>query len=496
MDKEQGNNENGVDGLEKEANDDDENSLLVDAMEDGWEDELLEDVIEHMDEDGDEEDVTENIVDDVKDGDEDNRVPEQEVADLEDMTPALVRHVPAAAVPGAPTHSSEPASTLSLSPVDDAKDGDGDNLDSEQEAAKQEEELEPALDPFSPVDSVEDGDGDVFDSEQERANREEELEPAMEPTAAAVSSTPTKRSVSTSILSPFSPVLLNGGHRSPHDDASEQDVSGIENVSTVISLNPCRKVSAMARILPPTNPTKTCIFPLLHQQQMNKQQQTYNPHGLVVVNPSAMGQQRQRRGKGKNSAQIISTEVTMETARLVAQVAHLESEDWLRKYEMMDHVEWSSNAHNDNATTAAGPAAVWSWLAQSLAHDLMDDSMPLPQHRVCIGMGPPPFPSSTKERSTTLLDCLLFPTYEQIKRQSANTTSPRCTLSVFEIVDEDTLEDWLVHVNGKSQASKLRLRHADSKGAFVENLTQVEIGDERDLEVRLMLLLKLLEQNS
>ena len=258
------------------------------------------------------------------------------------------------------------------------------------------------------------------------------------------------------LLSPFSPILK---HR-------QQD-----GLSSYLSFVPCRKVSAMVRVLP-TIDKDICVFPLLMHLNREVFESVTSPpasnhpnsgegkdksekvmaatmrqacqeqtRSLVVVNPSAMGLH-------------IPTELTMETARLVAHVAKMESEDWLRKYSF-DHVEWPLEGDLQGFTM--------DQVAQSIGNDVGTRG----NHRVCLGMG-----FTNSDQTKTLLGTLLEKTYAALAQAVV-------TLSVVEIVDEHTLEDWL----DPNVSSTLKIRHPDNRGAIVQNLTNAPIDDIEALAV-------------
>ena len=261
---------------------------------------------------------------------------------------------------------------------------------------------------------------------------------------------PPRHSPLSSMLSPFSPVLKSRQR--------ESVLSKLDDLSFV----PCRKVSTMVRVLPhaESEETDVCVFPILHRhhyqqqerrssiQETMQQAHLQQTRSLVVVNPSAMGLH-------------ISSDMTMETARLVAEVAKIETEDWLRKYSF-DHVEWPS------LTTPS------SLILEELAHAIANDVQVGGSHRVCFGMG-----SQKSDQTETLLGKLLGLVYLALPSRDEVV----CTLSVLEIVDDDTLEDWL----DPSVSDQLRMRHPDMKGAVVQNLTKVHLDGPQVLEVRVFL---------
>jgi hypothetical protein len=113
------------------------------------------------------------------------------------------------------------------------------------------------------------------------------------------------RSFVNGLLSPFSPFL------------KEKEQRG--EFLQYVSLQPCRKVSIVVRVLPTGNndDEQRCLFPQISGDANPKSiiQRPKPPRDMVVVNPAAFGTH-------------IPSRVTMETARLVAQVAKKSCEDW------------------------------------------------------------------------------------------------------------------------------------------------------------------------
>ena len=220
-----------------------------------------------------------------------------------------------------------------------------------------------------------------------------------------------------SLLSPFSPLL--NPHKAKDGDLHDQKDAGVHWAPPNsysdgdLSLQPCRKVSVVVQVsyqsnggnghddesLVPTvttctdstatssffstgtpqhqqqspspskksKPPQLCLFPSIpdseehptsihtsgadHHQQHAALSPTSaalrgNARDLVVVNPSAFGK-------------LIPTEITMQTARLVAQVANIESEDWARTYRFQ-HVIWPDQKVRS-----------FTHLAQALANDVL-----------------------------------------------------------------------------------------------------------------------------
>jgi hypothetical protein len=109
------------------------------------------------------------------------------------------------------------------------------------------------------------------------------------------------RSFLNGLLSPFSPLLKEKKDRGEY--------------LQFVSLQPCRKVSVVVRILPDNDEEQRCLFPHLNSKTSQIIQKPKTQRNMVVVNPSAFGKH-------------IPSKVTLESARLVAQVAKKSSEDW------------------------------------------------------------------------------------------------------------------------------------------------------------------------
>ena len=168
------------------------------------------------------------------------------------------------------------------------------------------------------------------------------------------------------LLSPFSPLLTKRVNKERR-----------EELANYISLQPCLKVSVVVRVLDQNDGSniiqkendvdgidedddQLCVFPHTKEPmqtttngsiigkstptrtpehssllgvQGGKSSKKPSPRDLIIVKPSAFGK-------------YVPNQVTMETARLVAQVAQISSEDWARLYEF-HHVIWPSSSLND-----------------------------------------------------------------------------------------------------------------------------------------------------
>ena len=261
-------------------------------------------------------------------------------------------------------------------------------------------------------------------------------------------------------FSPFSP--WTRAHTQRRESAVSWQWQGDD-----LSLIPCRKVSVVVRVKIPEERTRLCLFPLAPEMLSSTLlsptcatiQAPCDTNDICVVNPCAFGK-------------FIPAEVTMDTARLVANVANIESEDWARRYRF-DQVLWNNIL--DDTTDL-----------RQLALSMGNDAVLRHQNSVCLGVGAaqsgrtetmfgtdssPEVPSSYG-----LLGLTVAAVLEQLSEHAV------CTLSVLEIVDEEILRDLLENDPVESQ-SRLRIRHIDSKGAVVQNLSDVPLDSVTGLAV-------------
>ena len=214
------------------------------------------------------------------------------------------------------------------------------------------------------------------------------------------------------LLSPFSPLLNAPPNFTANqldtifDDDPAAAANINNNVATMkqkrdeylqyVSLQPCRKVSVVVRVSEVDendDDAKRCIFPHYKEDSIlpgdtsiltegfstpkGKRPQsplaspnrskinglTSPPHGrdVVVVNPQAFGK-------------YIPSQVTMETAKLVAQVANIASEDWARLYEF-HHVMWpqanGGNTPPSQTNEIPNPTGTMDSLSRAVVQDLL-----------------------------------------------------------------------------------------------------------------------------
>jgi chromosome segregation ATPase len=316
-----------------------------------------------------------------------------------------------------------------------------------------------------------------------------------------------------------------------------------------VSLKPCRKVSVVVRVLPVPNDggenddsshqqtqpqqQQRCVFPHYkedratfltpptgrndhdnsnsinnnmssptfarfvsppqHHQQHQEQQQSGNSlrneamisqqkktpalRDMVVVNPSAFGK-------------YIPSQVTMETARLVAQVAQINTEDWARLYEY-HHVMWPTTETTTNSTqntdrSGPGVAPRSFDTMDSLSRAAAQDAVIENESSLLISLGKEASCIGNQENGLwpkILTHC-----------QAIMETQAVITLSMVEVLENkpDSFRDLLLpHQNGgstttttttttatssdTSSRTTITLRHNDMKGAVLEGLVQVSI---------------------
>ena len=273
------------------------------------------------------------------------------------------------------------------------------------------------------------------------------------------------RSFVNGLLSPFSPLLKQKDQR--------------DEYLKYLSLQPCRKVSVVVRILPCGNDNEgaderqqqqRCVFPHIKTSPSTSTSSTLirkpkpPPRNMVVVNPSAFGKK-------------IPNHVTMDTARLVAQVAHISSEDWARLYEF-HHVMWpspttSSSTGEDQSpssqkqnpaspTNNNGNVADEFSTLDSLSRAVTQDALVEFQSSLIISLG----------QGNTCMGSEYGVWPRVINHcQAWMEEASVCTLSMYEILEEkDCFRDLLNRRN-----KDLSLRHVDMKGAVLEGLTQAPI---------------------
>jgi hypothetical protein len=240
------------------------------------------------------------------------------------------------------------------------------------------------------------------------------------------------RSFVNGLLSPFSPLL---GHQEQREEFLEH-----------VSLQPCRKVSVVVRVLPCEDDAQRCLFP--HVKNVNPHfQMMKSPNDMVVVKPSAFGK-------------VIPSSFTMETARLVAQVAHISSEDWARLYEF-HHVMWPSY---DEGTQNADQFSTMDSLSRAVVQDAVVER----QSSLLISMGQAPTClGGTYEQKTCQLAKIIAHCQRLMEPKSV------ATVSMVELKEgKNTFRDLLNRRN-----TQVSIRHVDMKGAVLEGLSHIPIDE-------------------
>ena len=270
-----------------------------------------------------------------------------------------------------------------------------------------------------------------------------------------------------------------------------------------VSLQPCRKVSIVVRVKAIDDDNeKCCIFP--HYKDNNdeiashaaegyatptgketRQESASSPNAassdvvhardVVVVNPTAFGR-------------YIPSQVTMETAKLVAQVANISSEDWARLYEF-HHVMWpppraaksltSTNSQSQdayNTLDSLSRAVVQDLLVEhrsSLLISLGQEGSCIGTNDMSIGLWPKIMNQCSVMLETkgivrlTMVE-ILEPASPQRSTGNSNSSNSGTATSAG-----DSFRDLLAPSNQKP--NKISLRHVDMKGAIIEGLTEVSI---------------------
>lgn len=166
--------------------------------------------------------------------------------------------------------------------------------------------------------------------------------------------------------------------------------------------------------------------------------------------------------------------------------ANIETEDWARRYRF-DQVLWPNN-------TVAPEERDLS--LQKLALSMANDAVHRQQASVCLGVG-----ATHSHRTENMFGRALVDNNRSLATQviphhygllgltiaSALEHLPEnavCTLSLLEIFDEDDLKDLLASDSIHAKPS-LKLRQLDSKGAVVQNLSDVPLDSVTGLDVSL-----------
>lgn len=318
-------------------------------------------------------------------------------------------------------------------------------------------------------------------------------------------------------LSPFSPLLLQKQQRkrrtrarpvdqhhqpnttSPGVPWQDDDNDDQDTVIGTLSLNATRKVSVIVHVRNPIasekEKDKICLFPLLRKHDeataiLSTSEAALSPTSatlqsaghtreLIVVNPTAFGK-------------LIPSKVTMETARLVAQMANVE--DWARSFRFQQ-VMWPGNE-----------LQALQNLTQAMVNDVMAPGSIASRTILAIG-------SDAASKSTLLFGSVGTQSIARVLATTAHDLTPSdvlsrygligiavsqlldqmpshaiVTLSVLEIAPDDVLHD-LLAARPFSSSSRLQFRYSNSTnamsesggGAVVHNLTNVPLDSLKSL---------------
>ena len=336
-------------------------------------------------------------------------------------------------------------------------------------------------------------------------------------------------------LSPFSPDARRARteirrHRQPrHASAS---------APSQWSLLPCRKVSVLVRVKPPGSKwdgerriddgdddfsVQLGIFPLLPPgvsashagraddnapaigllslaSELSSSATTGSSqaaNSLVVVNPTAFGTR-------------LPSDLTMETARLVAEVGNIDSEDWARRYRF-DDILWPNDQDGGGRSGIGSSAGVGAGrsdgtliaAARAMAGDALSGRSSILCTLGSVGSGRSyaafgraglrvamgrkrtrrvPSDFDEGDRVATLDRAGILGLLVAELNDFSRTDQVDFTVSLLEVVDDDVLRDLFRSPNAEFDLGQPRLRHPDHFGAVVQNLTELTFGSVKDLE--------------
>jgi hypothetical protein len=363
-------------------------------------------------------------------------------------------------------------------------------------------------------------------------------------------------------LSPFSPLLkkapapssksspsrlsnsntrtkqLQWKHLQPDNENDDDDFE-----LSALSMAACRRVSVVVSVNPPTMKRtrtnkninnsnsndsepeqdageKLCLFPLVDphadladisgtagtKQHLSPTSATFqrardsDARDLVVVNPTAFGR-------------FIPSQVTMETAKLVAQIAHIQTEDWARIFRF-HQVLWPGNDSSSstmnhltqavvNDVTVAGSISVRTVVGmgggncettteslfgvvgtQSIAQVFSQSAIDLSEAQILERYGM--LGLATKKILAAIGKTTRTTGEKETLNSVKSTSTSVCTLSLLEIAEEDVLYDLLAAkpFAGKTtkSAHEVKLRYSGERhGAKVEGLSDVPLDSLKGL---------------
>ena len=201
---------------------------------------------------------------------------------------------------------------------------------------------------------------------------------------------------------------------------------------------------------------------------------------IILVNPKAFGK-------------LIPPELTYETARIVSEARHIASEDWVRLFKF-DDILWPTvgneplGGYSENCLIDTCAAVVKDALNENrstviFSHGGYSEGRNFRAENLFGIAGMTQESSERKfkyedingkhDKLITLLDQLGIcgiVTYFLLNESA----QCRFVISMLEIVEDDVLVDLL---GGKEDSESLRIRHPDTKGAIVQNLTEMDLNN-------------------
>ena len=218
-------------------------------------------------------------------------------------------------------------------------------------------------------------------------------------------------------------------------------------------------------------------------------------NSLVVVNPTAFGTR-------------LPSDLTMETARLVAEVGHIDSEDWARRYRF-DDILWPNGPEGNGGGTMSSSVGAGRSdgtliaAARAMAGDALSGRSSVLCTLGSVGSGRPYAafgraglrvalgkkrsrrtpPSLDESDRVAVLDRvgvlgLLVAELNDFSRMD----HVDFTVSLLEVVDDDVLRDLFRAPNTEFDPGQPRLRHPDHFGAVVQNMTELTFGSVKEVE--------------
>ncbi len=204
---------------------------------------------------------------------------------------------------------------------------------------------------------------------------------------------------------------------------------------------------------------------------------------VILVNPTAFDE-------------VIPTSVTVETARVVQQFSNIVSEDWVRKYRF-DEVCWpdvkqligikkqTTNGTMEDISKAAVADILNGENAVLFGYGVLNSGRMESMFGSLSGSGIDPLNTLSGRKSIGLELGLFGLSISMLLDQQARDKSEMSfKITMVEILQENVLRDLLLDPKdgSKETDTNLKMRHPDTKGAIVENATEITIGSIGDLK--------------